>query len=374
MLDTTLVILCAGSSTRFQKNVKKQWLRIGNDPLWLVVSQRLSSYSDFAKVIIVGHKDELSYMKRFSSDFIYVAGGDTRQDSMKNALNNVDTEYVMVTDVARSCVPKEVILELLEKRGMADCIVPTIGVSDTVIYDGSVINRDHTKLIQTPQLSKTKKLIKAVDTSYTFTDDSGAIKSNGGTICYIQGSLKSKKITFEEDLSDIECLKKPDLVYLNGNGFDIHPFVENKKMFLGGVFIDCGYGFKAHSDGDVLLHSLTDALLGAAGAGDIGEFFPDTDMAYEGIDSKILLEQIVQFITNIGFEIVNIDITIVAQKPKITPYKEQIKDTIQKIVQIKPNFINIKATTAEKLGFIGREEGVAVISNATLKYYDWTKK
>jgi 2-C-methyl-D-erythritol 4-phosphate cytidylyltransferase/2-C-methyl-D-erythritol 2,4-cyclodiphosphate synthase len=145
-------------------------------------------------------------------------------------------------------------------------------------------------------------------------------------------------------------------------------------MFLGGVFIDCGYGFKAHSDGDVLLHSLTDALLGAAGAGDIGEFFPDTDMAYEGIDSKILLEQIVQFITNIGFEIVNIDITIVAQKPKITPYKEQIKGTIQKIVQIKPNFINIKATTAEKLGFIGREEGVAVISNATLKYYDWTKK
>ncbi len=374
MSDITLVVLCAGNSTRFGKSVKKQWLRVGNKPLWLAVSQKLSSYYKFEKVIIVGHGDEVGYMRNFSSEFIYVAGGDTRQDSMRNALGKVDTRYVMVTDVARSCVPQEVILDLIENKDNADCIVPSLDVSDTVVYDGLTIDRDKTKLIQTPQLSDSDKLRKAIETSYTFTDDSSAIKTSGGTVKYIAGSTKSKKITFENDLGDVGCLAKPDLVYLNGNGFDIHPFEENKKMFLGGVYIECGYGFKAHSDGDVLIHSLIDALLGAAGAGDIGEFFPDTDMAYSGIDSKILLEKIVTFIGNVGFDIVNVDVTIVAQKPKISPYKDEIKSSLTKLLQIEPNFINIKATTAEKLGFIGRGEGVAVISNATLKYHDWTQQ
>jgi 2-C-methyl-D-erythritol 4-phosphate cytidylyltransferase/2-C-methyl-D-erythritol 2,4-cyclodiphosphate synthase len=372
--NVTLVVLCAGNSTRFGKSVKKQWLRVGNKPIWLAVSQKLSSYHKFEKVIIVGHSDEVGYMRNFSSDFVYVAGGDTRQDSMKNALGKVDTRYVMVTDVARSCIPKDVILNLIENKDKADCIVPFLDVSDTVVYDGLTIDRDKTKLIQTPQLSNSDKLRKAIETNYTFTDDSSAIKTSGGTVKYIQGSTKSKKITFGNDLSDIECLTKPDLVYLNGNGFDIHPFEENKKMFLGGVYIDCGYGFKAHSDGDVLIHSLIDALLGAAGAGDIGEFFPDTDMTYSGIDSKILLEKIVTFIGNVGFDIVNVDVTIVAQNPKISPYKDEIKKSLTKLLQIEPNFINIKATTAEKLGFIGRGEGVAVISNATLKYHDWTQQ
>jgi 2-C-methyl-D-erythritol 4-phosphate cytidylyltransferase / 2-C-methyl-D-erythritol 2,4-cyclodiphosphate synthase len=372
--DITLVVLCAGNSTRFGKNVKKQWLRVANKPLWLVVSQKLLSYYEFEKVIIVGHIDEVGYMQNFSSEFVYVAGGDTRQESMKNALGKVDTQYVMVTDVARSCVPQKIILDLIANKSNADCIVPSLDVSDTVVYDGLTIDRDKTKLIQTPQLSNTEVLRKAIETNYTFTDDSSAIKTSGGTVKYINGSTKSKKITFENDLSDIECLTKPDLVYLNGNGFDIHPFEENKKMFLGGVHIPCEYGFKAHSDGDVLIHSVIDALLGAAGAGDIGEFFPDTDMSYSGIDSKILLEKIVNFIGNVGFDIVNVDITIIAQKPKITPHKLDIKKSLSTLLQIEPCFVNIKATTAEKLGFIGRGEGVAVISNATIKYHNWIQK
>jgi 2-C-methyl-D-erythritol 4-phosphate cytidylyltransferase / 2-C-methyl-D-erythritol 2,4-cyclodiphosphate synthase len=108
--DITLVVLCAGNSTRFGKNVKKQWLRVANKPLWLVVSQKLLSYYEFEKVIIVGHIDEVGYMQNFSSEFVYVAGGDTRQESMKNALGKVDTQYVMVTDVARSCVPQKLYL------------------------------------------------------------------------------------------------------------------------------------------------------------------------------------------------------------------------------------------------------------------------
>ena len=151
-------------------------------------------------------------------------------------------------------------------------------------------------------------------------------------------------------------------------------FEDDKEMFLGGIKLPYNYGFKAHSDGDVLIHSLIDALLGAIGAGDIGEFFPDTDDAYKGIDSKILLEKIVNFIYNVGYEIVNIDLTIIAQKPKINPFKQEIKSNISKLLNLPKQFINVKATTAERLGFIGREEGVAVQSIANLKYYNWMEK
>ncbi len=129
-------------------------------------------------------------------------------------------------------------------------------------------------MIQTPQLSKTTVLKNALETKEEFTDDSSAIKSVGGSIKFVQGALQSKKITFEDDINDIPCLKEPSKNFFTGTGFDIHPFEDNKQMYLGGVNIDVPYGFKAHSDGDVLIHSLIDALLGAAGAGDIGEFSP----------------------------------------------------------------------------------------------------
>jgi 2-C-methyl-D-erythritol 4-phosphate cytidylyltransferase/2-C-methyl-D-erythritol 2,4-cyclodiphosphate synthase len=144
-------------------------------------------------------------------------------------------------------------------------------------------------------------------------------------------------------------------------------------MYLGGIKLPYEYGFKAHSDGDVLIHSVIDALLGAAGAGDIGEFFPDTDPKYKGVDSKILLDKIVSFINNVGYEIVNVDVIIIAQIPKINPFKNEIKNAMAKLLKIEKQFINIKATTAEKMGFIGRKEGVAVQSLATLKYYNWKK-
>lgn len=374
MSNVTLIVLCAGNSTRFGLQTKKQWLRIDNQPLWLFVTKRLDNLYKFNKVIITSSKDELSYMQNFSDDYEFVAGGDTRQQSMKNSLKNVDSEYVMVTDVARACIPENVITSLIDSKEKADCIVPTLKVSDTVIYNEETINRDNVKLIQTPQLSKTTVLKAALETEEEFTDDSSAIKANGGSIFYVEGSIKSKKLTFGDDLKELSCLKAPSQNFFTGTGYDIHPFEENKKMYLGGINIDVPYGFKAHSDGDVLIHSVIDALLGACGAGDIGEFFPDTDEEFKNIDSKILLQEIVKFIYNVGYEIVNVDLTIIAQQPKINPYKNEIKKTIASLLNLEKQFVNIKATTAEKLGFIGRKEGVAVQSIATLKYYDWTKK
>ena len=369
--DVTLIILCAGSSTRFGLPTKKQWLRIDNEPLWLNVTKKLLSYHHFNQVIVTSSQDELSYMQNFTQEVTFVKGGTTRQASIKNALQKVTTPYVMITDVARCSVPKSVILELLDNKCDADCIVPVLDVPDTVVYHKDTIDRNFVKLIQTPQLSDTKFLIESLSTSIDYTDDSSAIKANGGKIKFIQGAIESKKLTQATDLKEFEQLQAPCENFFTGTGLDIHAFEENKPMVLGGVNIEAPYGFKAHSDGDVLIHSVIDALLGAAGAGDIGEFFPDTDASFKNADSKELLLHIVKFIQSVGFTIVNIDLTIIAQKPKINPYKREIKFTMAKLLDIAPQFVNIKATTAEKLGFLGRSEGVAVQSSATLKYFDW---
>lgn len=374
MSNVTLVVLCAGNSTRFALQAKKQWLRTGDIPLWLHVTKRLEKFSSFDKIIIASHKNELNYMQNFTDDYTFVQGGETRQESMLNALEEVNTDYVMVTDVARACVPQNVVERLINAKDEADCIVPILKVSDTVVYETTTIDRDEVKLIQTPQLSNTSILRKALNTDIEFTDDSSAIKNINGTVKYVNGSLESKKLTFEEDINNLSCIKPPSNNFFTGTGFDIHPFEDDKKMYLGGVNIDVPYGFKAHSDGDVLIHSVIDALLGACGAGDIGEFFPDTDAQYKNIDSKFLLEEIVKFIYNVGYEIVNVDLTIIAQKPKINPHKQQIKSTIANLLNIQKQFVNIKATTAEKMGFIGRGEGVAVQSIATLKYYNWERQ
>jgi len=373
VIDLTLVVLAAGNSSRFELEAKKQWLRIDDEPLWLYVTKRLGSYYDFKNIIVIGHTDELNYMKNFSDDYDFVAGGSTRQESMSNGLQNVTTQYVMVTDVARCCVPKSVIDDLISHYKYADVIVPALSATDTVVYKDTTINREDVKLIQTPQLSNTAMLKQALETTIEFTDDSSAIKNIGGTIHYIDGSRESEKLTFGKEIENISCLKAPSLDTFVGYGIDIHQFEDNKPMVLGGVKIDSPYGFKAHSDGDVLIHSIIDALLGAAGAGDIGEFFPDTDQKYKDADSKLLLKDIVKFISNVGYKIVNVDFTIIAQKPKINPHKDIIRSTISQLLGIPKQKVNIKATTAEKMGFIGREEGVAVQSVANLKYYDWTK-
>lgn len=374
MLDVTLIVLCAGNSTRFEHKTKKQWIRVEDEPLWLNVTKRISSFAKFDKIIVTSHQDELNYMKNFSDDFTFVKGGETRQLSILNSLQFVTTKYAMITDVARACVPQSVIENLLNEKSSADCIVPILNVTDTVVYENDTIDRSNVKLIQTPQLSNTQVLRDALNTPIEFTDESSAIKAIDGKIKYIPGSTSSKKLTLGDELDELPCLKAPLNNFFTGTGFDIHAFEDIKDMYLGGVKLPYEYGFKAHSDGDVLIHSVIDALLGACGAGDIGEFFPDTDDKYKGIDSKLLLGQIVNFINNVGYEIVNVDLTIIAQKPKINPFKDEIKKSMAKLLGIEKQFVNIKATTAEKLGFIGRAEGVAVQSIATLKYYNWKKR
>lgn len=365
-MSKTLILLGAGNSTRFGTKTKKQWLRVGDNPLWLKVTKDFEKYK-FEKIIIVASKNEARYMQNFTQHQIIV-GGDTRQESLNNALKLVDTKYTMVSDVARACIPEEMIQRLIHSKDKADIVVPYIKADDTVVYGNKTINRDNVKLIQTPQLSQTKVLKKALLQDEIFTDDSSAIKNIGGSILFVEGSKSAIKLTQKEDLQFLPCLEKATIKTRVGHGFDVHKFNNTPPLILGGIEIPCDYGFEAHSDGDVLIHALIDALLGSVGAGDIGEMFPDNDEEFKGIDSKILLTKVVNFLENIGANISNIDITIIAQKPRIDKRKANIRQTLAKILNINTIDINVKATTTEKLGFIGRSEGVGVevIVNMTL--------
>jgi len=370
--DLTLVLLAAGSSSRFELDVKKQWLRIDHQPLWQFVAQKLQNTQLFNKIIVTASGDDIDFMKNYA-DYTFVEGANTRQKSLQNALKEVDTEYVLVSDIARSCINDKFLQTIISKKSSSDCIVPYLKVTDTIVYENKTINRDEVRRIQTPQLSRTSVLKIALNTDKEYTDESSAIVANGGNREFILGDEDAHKITYISDLNKIPCLEKPSTDILSGNGFDVHAFDTEGEMWLGGVKIESEYGFKAHSDGDVAIHSLIDALLGATGMGDIGMMFPDNDIAFKGIDSKELLKRVVRKIHNFGFVIVNVDITIAAEKPRVGRYKLQMRRVLAEILTIDASRVNVKATTTEKLGFIGRGEGVGVIANANVKYFDWTK-
>ncbi len=370
MSDLSLVLLAAGSSSRFDMGIKKQWLRINYKPLWQFVADNFAQTQRFAKIIIVSQQEDIPFMKNYA-EYLFVAGGATRQQSLTNALKHVDTPYLLVSDVARACVNEDLLERIIEQISLYDCVVPYLNITDTIVYENTTIDREKVKRIQTPQLSKTDILKSALQTEQEFTDESSAIVANGGSRGYVLGDEEAHKITFVEDLNKLSCLQSPSQDILSGNGFDVHAFDDEREMYLGGVKIDVDYGFKAHSDGDVALHSLIDALLGAAGMGDIGMLFPDNDNNYKGIDSKELLKRVVTKLYNYGFVIINIDITIAAQKPRIGLYKNEMRRVIAEILHIDKSRVNVKATTTEKLGFIGRAEGVGVWTNANLKYFNW---
>ena len=372
MGDITLILLGAGSASRFALPPKKQWLWIGNQPLWLKVANDFQEMYAFEETIIVSSKEDIHGMSNFAS-YHFVEGGSTRQQSLKNALKTVKTPYVLVSDIARCCLDKPMIERILTAKKSQGCVVPVLKVVDTLYFKDSPIDREQTKIIQTPQLSSTQTLKEALHSDKEFTDDSSAVASMGGEIIFVEGSTKAHKLTTVEDLSKMDCLEKPSNRALTGFGIDIHPFEEGKQMVLCGVEIDSPFGFKAHSDGDVAIHALIDALLGAAGLGDIGEFYPDTSEEYKGADSQELLLDTVKRLNDLGYIIGNVDLAIIAQTPRLLNYKKAMRFRLANLLNLRPNLVNIKATTAERLGWIGRKEGVAVEAVATLYYYDWTK-
>ncbi len=373
MSKISLILLAAGDSRRFAMPVKKQWLYQRDIPLWLHVAQAFEEIGEFQDIIITGHSDELEYMRRFA-DYSFIPGGASRQESLRNALAQVRSSWVLVSDIARCCLDREMIKRVLSHCEEADCIVPSLSAVDTVYEDNHPVNRERIRLIQTPQLSRSALLKEALEQKEEFSDESSAIHAIGGKILHVEGSVRARKLTYPQDLKYLECLKAPATQIFTGYGIDIHAFEDGKQMVLGGVFIDSPMGFKAHSDGDVAIHALIDALLGAAGMGDIGEHFPDSDPRWKDVQSTKLLKQVLEKIQGCGLVPLHADLTIIAQAPRLVPYKEQIRRRLAQMLALPPARVNVKATTAENMGFIGRKEGVAVQAVATLGIYDWSRK
>ncbi len=368
--NISLILLGAGSSSRFELPVKKQWLYSKKRPLWLDVAQRFESMYTFDKIIIVSSSEEIAYMRNFA-EYEYTEGGGSRQVSLRNALENIESEYVLVSDIARPCIPLEMTERIINAKNKADCIIPVLPVTDTLYMEDKALDREKIKIIQTPQLSKTAVLKQALQGDTLYTDDSSAIVAAGGTVHFAKGSHQAHKLTTIEDLERLPCIHPPYSRSFAGFGLDTHPFDEGKRMYLCGIYIDVPYGFKAHSDGDVAIHALIDALLGAAGMGDIGELYPDDDPNYQGADSTVLLADTIGRIHAYGFDIDHVDLTIIAEAPRLSPYKQAMRKRLADLLCVPMQHINIKATTSEGLGFVGRKEGVTVHAVATLGYFDW---
>ncbi len=367
-LNVSLIMLAAGDSSRFKLPCKKQFLRLKNEPLWLYASKNISECYPFKKVIIASNEPQ--YMRKFAPHYEFVKGGASRTQSLKNVLEKIESEFVLVSDVARVLVSKSLVLQLLENARNADCITPALKVADTTLYNDEALKREQIKLIQTPQLSRTALLKKALQSGAEFTDDSTAVASVGGKIWFVEGEENARKITFKEDLKRLK-LPPPASEIFCGNGFDVHTFGEKRPLILGGVEVHKSMGVKAHSDGDVLAHALIDALLGAASLGDIGELFPDTNAKFKDANSIKLLQGVYKRVLELGYELVNADITVIAEQPKLAKFKEKIAFNLAKCLGVAEFRINVKATTSEKMGFIGRGEGIGVLASVNLRYFDW---
>ncbi len=353
--DVTAIILCAGSGSRANLGYNKMFFRLDNGKT--VLDTTLSAFEDFDNIILVINKDDEKYSS-FSYPKVY--GGSTRSESVICALEKVSTPYVLIHDGARPYVTKEIIdssVKTARLHGSGVCAVKETN-SLKACENGNTyaVNRDNYYSIQTPQTFDTQKLKHAYSLHSFASDDSEIFEKAGYKVTLCLGDYANKKLTTPSDFAPSS--------FRIGHGFDVHQLTDNRKLILGGIEIPHNKGLLGHSDADALIHAIMDALLSACNKRDIGCLFPDNDNAFKDIDSKILLKKVMQEIK--PFTPVNISAVIMAQKPKMAPYIDKMRETLADILNIDIKDINISATTTEKLGIVGEEKGIACSAVALL--------
>ena len=371
-----LILLAAGESKRLKSSVPKPYITVNNKKL---LEHALNSFRDFRaikKTVIVYNKNHKKHLNKLNpKNALKISGGKTRQESTFEALKKIkkmNCKKVLIHDAARPFSSKKIINEIIKKLRTNHAVVPIIKVNDAtkrvnkkIIFKN--IKRKSLRFSQTPQGFTFKKIYekhkKNINTSVD--DDSALFTDDGEKVISINGSKTNLKITDKEDLNIFKSLIKGKSY--SGIGFDVHRLVKGRKLYLGGIKIPFVLGLKGHSDGDSVLHALIDSLLGACRLGDIGKLFSDKNKKYKNIRSTVLLRKVIELIKSKNFSINNIDINIIAQKPKIKKYSKKMIQTISKLCGINPNQINIKGKTTEKLGLIGKGKAIAseVITSVT---------
>ncbi len=376
------IILAGGNSHRFKSNIGKPYQKIAGKSLVEINIDKARKFKQIKKIILVYNKKDSKRVKSLKLKNIkLVIGGKSRQQSTFNALkylnNSQQTSKVLIHDVARPNFSLKLIKLILKNMKKARAVVPKIDIHDAVKQkiESSLNeyilgkNRDNLFLTQTPQAFNFKEIYSLHKTNASkYKDDDISLYMDLNKIKFIQGEKNNFKIT---DLADFQNLKN---IYKSnqsvGIGFDVHRLVPNRKLYLAGLKIKSSLGTLGHSDGDPVLHSITDAILGACKMGDIGQMFSDKSKKFKNIRSTILLQKVMKKIKAEGYIINNIDINIITQTPKIKNYKNQMIYNISKLCEISKNKINIKGKTTEKLGVIGKEKAIACEVIASVIKYD----
>jgi 2-C-methyl-D-erythritol 4-phosphate cytidylyltransferase/2-C-methyl-D-erythritol 2,4-cyclodiphosphate synthase len=377
-----LIILAGGNSHRFKSNVGKPYQKIAGKSLIEINIIKALQFKQIKKIILVFNKKDSKLVKNLKLKNIQlVVGGINRQQSTFFALKYLSKQKniskVLIHDVARPNFSLKLFSSILKNMKDARAVIPKIEIQDAIkqVIDSSKEEyilgkkRDNLFLTQTPQAFNLKEIYNLhKNNSAKYKDDDISLYMDLNKVKFIEGEKNNFKIT---DISDFKNLKNIYKSKLNvGIGFDVHRLVPKRKLYLAGLRIKSKLGTLGHSDGDPVLHSVIDAILGACKMGDIGQMFSDKSKKFKNIRSTILLQKVIVQIQSKGYFINNIDINIITQTPKVKNYKKKMINNIAKLCEISNEQINIKGKTTEKLGVIGKEKAIACEVIASVIKYD----
>ena len=377
-----LIILAGGNSHRFKSNIGKPYQKIAGKSLIEINLIKARKYKEIKKIILVYNKKDLKRVKSLKLKNVkLITGGKSRQQSTFNALKYLisqkGTSKVLIHDVARPNFSTKLLSSLIRNMKNSRAVVPKIKIQDAIkqIIDSSKEEylvgkrRDNLFLTQTPQAFNLREIYHLHKTNAgKYKDDDISLYMDLNKVKFIEGEKSNFKITDKSDFKNLTSIYKSQQSV--GIGFDVHKLVPNRRLYLAGLRVKSNLGTLGHSDGDPVLHAVTDAILGACKMGDIGQRFSDKNKKFKNIRSSILLRNVIEQIKLKGYIINNIDINIIAQTPKIKNYKNKMINNIANLCEISNDQINIKGKTTEKLGVIGEEKAIACEVICSVIKYD----
>jgi 2-C-methyl-D-erythritol 4-phosphate cytidylyltransferase/2-C-methyl-D-erythritol 2,4-cyclodiphosphate synthase len=385
-VKTIALAVAAGTGKRVGGEVPKQYRRIGGKS---VLRWAIEPFLDHPEIdgvrVVIGEGQEALASEALDGLDVggFITGGCERGISVFRGLEALPrgTERVLIHDAARPFCPPAVIARLLKALERHDGAVPVLRTADTlakVARDGTMgeaVDRNEVVRVQTPQAYVLTTLLHAIEDwrSTPPTDESAFLRAKGIPVALVDGDPLLEKLTFEGDFARAEARLASALTGRTGMGFDVHAFAPGEELWLGGLRIPHDRGLRGHSDADVLLHAVTDALLGAIGAGDIGDHFPPSDPQWRGAASSRFLEHARSLIEARGGRIDHVDATLICEAPRLAPHRDSIRASVAALLRLPPARVSIKATTTERLGFTGRGEGMAAQAIATVRLpeEDW---
>ena len=373
-MATTALIVAGGRGVRAGEGLPKQYRTLGGEPVIRRTIRAFLRHPGIDVVRCVIHPDDRALYAAAAHGWPLAEpamGRPTRQGSVRAGLEaSVGSTRVLIHDAARPMVPHDMIGRVLATLDDADGACPVLPVADTLVRDdGAVVSRTGVHRVQTPQGFRLEPILAAhrAAPDSQATDDAGLARASGLHVTLVRGDEMAMKLTEAQDFARAEALLAAGYIPRTGAGFDVHAFGPGDHVMLCGVRVAHDRGVLAHSDGDVGLHALTDALLGAAALGDIGQHFPPSDMRWAGAASDQFLAHAAALVRDAGGIIDGVDVTIIAERPKVGPHRDAMRARMATMLGLAPGAVSVKATTTERLGFTGRGEGIAAQAAASIR-------